>query len=89
MPKISLEKINKISEQILNTLFIKFPKPLFTADIAKEIARDEEFIKALLFSLNQKGLILKITKNNEGYEYKRCIRWRLSNKTYETYKNLQ
>jgi hypothetical protein len=89
MPRISEKKREKISEQILHYLFSKFPKPLFTSDIAVEIARDEEFIKTLLIELEKKGYLLKITKNPEGNEYKRRLRWRLSNKTQETYSNLQ
>ena len=89
MPQISEEKKNKISEQILHYLFTKFPQPMFTADVAKEIARDEEFVKLLLLKLEKEKLIIKVCKNSEGYEYKRRLRWRLSNKMQETYKALQ
>ena len=43
--KISEQKIEKISEQILATLYSVSPKSLFTSYIAKEIARDEESLK--------------------------------------------
>jgi predicted transcriptional regulator with HTH domain len=45
--KISEQKIEKISEQILAMLYSISPKSLFTSHIAKEIARDEEFRKIL------------------------------------------
>ena len=89
MPRISEKKRERICEQILHYLFSEFPKPQFTSEIAVEIARDEEFIKILLLELEKKGHLLKITKNPEGYDYKRRLRWRLSNKTQETYSNLQ
>ena len=47
MPKISEQKIEKISEQILAFLYSIAPKPCFTLHIAQELARDEEFIKLL------------------------------------------
>ncbi len=89
MPKISSQKIEKISEQILLHLFKSFPKQIFTSEIAKELARDEEFTKKLLLELEKKKLIIKINKNSKGLEYSRRLRWRISNKTYEIYKKHQ
>ncbi len=86
MPKISQQKQQKIQEQILFLLFQTFPKQIFTADIAKEIARDEEFTKKLLLDLEKKKLIVKINKNSQGITYSRRLRWRLSNKTHSAYK---
>ena len=89
MPKISEQKIEKISEQIIYYLYSIFPKQIFTSDIAKELARDEEFIKRLLINLEKKDLIIKINKNSQGFQYSRRLRWRISNKAYEIYKNNQ
>ena len=89
MPKISEQKIEKISEQILSYLYSIFPKQIFTSDVAKELARDEEFIKVLLKELEKKELVIKINKNSLGYEYSRRLRWRISNKAYDIYKKLQ
>lgn len=86
---ISKEKREKISEQILAYLFLTNPKPLFTFHIAKEIARDEEFVKKLLKEMKKKGLILEITKNPKGKEYIKRSRWKLSEKTYIFYKQKQ
>jgi predicted transcriptional regulator with HTH domain len=85
MPTISKEKKERISEQILQYLFQSFPKQMFTSDIAREIARDEEFIKVILIDLEKKGLTVRITKNQEGTDYIRRLRWRLSNKAHEIY----
>ncbi|MBT3397402.1 hypothetical protein HOA55_00135 [archaeon] len=89
MPTISQEKRERISEQILHYLFGIFPKQVFTSDIAKELARDEEFIKSLLIELQKKDLVIKIDKNPEGIKYSRRLRWRISNKAHEIYKKMQ
>ncbi|MBT7102110.1 hypothetical protein HN935_01210 [archaeon] len=89
MPKISDQKIEKISEQILFHLYSVFPKQVFTSDIAKELARDEEFMKKLLEKLEKKELVIKIDKNPQGFQYSRRLRWRISNKAHEIYKKHQ
>ena len=87
--KISEEKKRKILEQILSYLYSVSPKPVFTAHIAREIARDEEFIKKLLKDLKKQGLIVEIKKNSEGKIYIKRSRWKLSEKTYNIYKSKQ
>lgn len=84
--KISKEKKQKISEQILAFLFDKNPQPQFTYHISKEIARDEEFVKKLLLELKQKKFVVEIKKNKEGVEYSRRSRWKLEPKVYNAYK---
>jgi len=87
--RLSENKKNRIVEQILLFLYNSFPNQPFTAEIAREIARDEEFIKRILFELKDKGLIISISKNKEGIAFSRRIRWRLSNKVYDAYKSNQ
>ncbi len=87
--KLSQTKKEKILEQILLFLYNTFPNQPFTAEIAREIARDEEYIKKLLFELNEKGLVVRIRKNKKGQIFTRRLRWRLSNKAYEAYKDHQ
>ncbi len=87
--KISDPKKEKISEQILAFLYSINPKPFFTSHIAREIARDEEFIKKLLLELKNKGLVIEIKKNPSGMVYRKRSRWRLSPKTYEAYRKNQ
>ena len=84
--RLSQEKRDKIAEQILSFLYHRFPIAEFTASIAKETARDEEFIKALMFELKEKNLVIAIKKNPAGEFYSRRIRWRLSNQAYSAYK---
>ena len=89
MPTISEQKKEKISEHVVSHLFSIFPKQVYTVEIAKELARDEEFIKKILLSLEKKKLVIKIDKNSKGYQYSRRLRWRISNKAYEIYKGHQ
>jgi predicted transcriptional regulator len=86
MPTISQQKQEKIQEQILFHLFQTSPKPIFTSDIANELARDEEFIKKLLQELLKKQLVVKIDKNPQGIKYTQRTRWRLSSKVSEAYR---
>ncbi len=85
--KISKEKIDKISEQILAYLYSTNPIPHFTSHIAKEVARDEEFIKSILKDLKKKGFVIEIKKNPKGIPYLKRSRWKLSLKTFEAYKD--
>ncbi len=86
--RISKEKRDKIAEQILSFLYQSHPNAKFTVDIARELARDEEFTKSLMLDLRKKSLVVDIRKNSEGIDYSRRIRWRLSNQAYSAYKQL-
>ncbi len=83
--KLSKEKRDKIAEQVLMFLYQSFPHAKFTSEIAKENARDEEFIKTLMFELKDKNLVLAIKKNEEGKDFIRRIRWQLSGPAYQVY----
>jgi len=85
--RLSQTKKDKIAEQILSFLYHSFPDQPFTAEIAREIARDEEFIKRLLFDLKEKGLVSPIRKNAKGEIFTRRLKWRLSQKVYDVYKS--
>ena len=84
--KISEKKKDKISEQIIALLYSQTPKPLFTVEIAHEIARDEEFIKKLLIGLKNKNLIVEIKKNPKGRAYLKRSRWKISDAAYNAYR---
>lgn len=83
--RLSKEKRDKISEQVLSLLYHSFPKQLFTSEVSKEIARDEEFVKNLLFELKEKNLVLAIKKNETGKFFIRRIRWQLTSPAYQAY----
>jgi predicted transcriptional regulator with HTH domain len=89
MPKISQQKKDKISEQILHYLFSVSPEAKFTADIAREVARDEEFTKSILQDLKSKTLVTEVNKNPLGTNYLKRQRWILSSKTFEFYTKSQ
>ena len=87
--KISKNKREKISEQILLFLYSKVPQALFTSNIASELARDEEFVKKLLLELKKGGLVSEIKKNAKGASYRRRSRWSLTDSVYRAYKVYQ
>ena len=87
--KLSKVKRDKIAEQILLFLYHSFPKEPFTAEIAREIARDEEFIKKILLELKEKNLVISIKKNKIGEPFSRRLKWRLSNQVYDIYRSKQ
>ena len=87
--KISNTKKEKILEQILAYLFNINPQAVFTSYIARELARDEEFMKNLLLELKKKKLVIEIKKNKEGINYIRRSRWKLSQQAYDFYSKSQ
>ena len=87
--RLSQDKKNKIIEQILSFLYQSFPKPPFTAEIARELARDEEFIKKLLFELKDKNLVVLIRIDKTGQPFLKRLKWRLSSKVYDIYHSKQ
>ena len=70
-------------------LYQIFPKYPFTAEIAREIARDEEFIKRILLELKDKNIVIAIKKNKKGLPFSRRIKWKLSNEVYDIYHSKQ
>jgi hypothetical protein len=87
--RISNQKKEKILEQVLAFLYASTPKPVFTLDVAKETARDEEFIKRLLLELKERNMVVEVKKNPKGIPYSRRSRWKLSDATYKAYKEHQ
>mgnify|MGYP003971694391 CR=1 FL=1 len=85
--RLSQDKKDKIAEQVMSYLYHEFPNQPFTAQIAREIARDEEFIKRVLFDLKEKGLVTPIRKNANGDIFTRRLKWRLTQKVYDVYKS--
>lgn len=85
MPRISQEKQNKIIEQILSFLYTSFPKTSFISTIAREIARDEEFVKTIMDDLLKRNLVTKIDKNPKGFSYAKRSRWMLSARVQQIY----
>ena len=87
--QLSQEKKDRIIEQILSFLYHTFPNQPFTAEIARELARDEEFIKRILFELKEKGFVIPIRKNLKGEVFSRRLKWRLTQKVYDIYHSKQ
>jgi len=85
--KISEQKKRKILEQILAFLYSISPKPIFTAHLAVELARDEEYTKKLLLELKSKKLIVQINKNPQGKKYLQRSRWKLTAEAFKFFKD--
>jgi len=85
---LSEEKKKKICEQALELLYSNYPTPLFTVEIARELARDEEFMKKTLESLEERGLLKKIRTGPNGAEYLERTRWVLAPAAKEKYDEL-
>ena len=88
MPVISNKKIKKIKEDILSTLFDSPLNPLFTSQVAENIARDEEFTLRLLKELHSSKMVDKIDKNTVGKTFLKRKRWTLKPEVYSAYKSL-
>ncbi len=88
MPVISSRNKDKIAEQVLAYLYSTSPTSKFTVDVARELARDEEFIKDILQDLKKKQLVVLVNKNAQGETYIRRQRWRLSNTAYDAYRRM-
>jgi len=85
--RLSQDKKNRIIEQVLSFLYSSFPEQPFTAEIAREVARDEEFIKKILFELREKGFVVSVMKNKEGEPFTRRLKWKLSSRVYDVYRS--
>ena len=88
MSKISQEKEARIKEEILSLLFHSSPHALYTVFISKDIVRDEEFVKRLLLELEKAGLVTAVRKSPKGKDYSRRLRWRLTERAYQAYKEV-
>jgi Mn-dependent DtxR family transcriptional regulator len=76
MSRISQKNKEKIAKQIYDLL--KISDPLFTAEIARQISRDEEFVKKLLEEMRDLGIVKMINQNTYGQEYSRRRKWKLA-----------
>ncbi|MCD4759739.1 hypothetical protein K8R33_02535 [archaeon] len=88
MPIISEKKIQRIKEEILRVLYENPANPLFTAQVAEEMIRDEEFILRLLNELKSEGFVDKIQANSDGKKFLARRKWALKPNIYSQYKEL-
>lgn len=85
MVKLSEEKIKLLKDDIISLLYHSHLKPLFTNQIATELRRDNEFIKALLLDLENKGVVERVIKNSQGKSYSLRLKWRIPLKVRMAY----
>ncbi len=83
MSRISQDKINRITESIMQVLFEESPKSLFTFQIAESQARDKEFTLKILQEMEKKRLVKQTQK-----DFTRKRKWALTDEAYSAYKGL-
>ena len=77
MPRISQNTRHRIAEQALGLLLEKYPVPMTTREVAKELVRDKEFTKTILEMLRGHGLVKTFGKP-AGAGYARWLKWQLT-----------
>lgn len=77
MPRISQRTRHRIAEQVLGLLLDAYPTPLTTREIARELARDKEFVKSILEMLLSHGMVRAFEKRS-GSAYSRWLKWQLA-----------
>ena len=88
MPRLSEVKFKKICEHALEFLYSNYPQAFFTAHLAREMARDEEFMKKALETLYAKRLVNSIKTSPTGEDYVLRVKWVLSPEAKEKYDEL-
>ena len=78
MSRISEKKLEKIKADMLSLLYEHNLKPLYTVQIADDIARDDEFVLRLLKIMEKKGLVKQSNKGKRR-------RWIMTDKAYNAY----
>ena len=88
MSQISKKKVDKIKEDVLSVLFEAGLRGMFTKQISDEIARNDEFILKLLLDMEKQNVVKQIRNTKKGAQFIRRKQWTMTDKAYETYKNL-
>ena len=73
MSRISKKNFERIASDAVSALYSSYPVPLTTRAIAREVARDNEFIKRVLVFLESRKLVVRVKK-----DYERWVKWKLS-----------
>lgn len=71
MVKLSGSTLNKIKEQIILTLYEKYPKSYTAKAIGREIGRDNELIGRLLDELKKNKVVILNVKKSKFFKYYR------------------
>jgi len=85
---MSQKSFQKVAEQVLGLLFERYPGPLSTNAISKEIARDNEFAAKVMAFLHQKRFVALCRVAKSGRQYSTRKYWRLSTETHAKYSHM-
>jgi len=88
LSRVSQKSFQKVAEQVLGILYDRFPSPLSTNAISKELGRDNEFTGKVLNFLHEKRFVAlsRVSKSGSQYSSKKC--WRLSTETHMKYSHM-
>ena len=79
MVALSQRKREALMNEINSILYYEAPiNGLFTKQIADKLIRDKEFIKKILFEMEEKGWVRKVKRNKRNYNYMSRRKWILS-----------
>ncbi len=87
MTKLSEKTKKLLKDDILSLLYNNPFKAMFTNEIAREIRRDNEFVKKLLLELKAMGLVENVKTNIRGKRYKKRMKWRIPLKLIKAMEN--
>jgi len=88
MVALSQRKREALMNEINSILYYEAPiNGLFTKQIADKLIRDKEFIKKILFEMEEKGWIKKVKKNKRNYNYMSRRKWILSDNVRKLFDN--
>jgi len=83
--RLSQKSFQKVAEQVLGILYERYPAPLSTNAISKEVGRDNEFTGKVMGFLHDKRFVAlcRVSKSGRQFSTRRC--WRLSTETHMKY----
>jgi len=88
MSRLSQKNFQKVAEQVLGILYERYPSPLSTNAISKEMGRDNEFTGKVMDFLHTKRFVAlcRVSKTGKQFSTRKC--WRLSTETHMKYSHM-
>lgn len=88
MSKLNQKTLEKIKSDVLSILYDHNDEGLFSAQIANNIIRDEDFVQNLMLELEKLHVVKRDKLTRKGSNFIRRKRWRLTEKAFEAYQDL-
>jgi hypothetical protein len=83
--RLSQKSFQKVAEQALGLLYERYPSPLSTNAISREIGRDNEFAGKVMGFLHDRRFVVlcRVSESGRQFSSRKC--WRLSADTHMKY----